>query len=124
MKWKDYKEDPPRNNDKAIIFIVSTGIPYFVDKGHYVNDSDILFWSYVNIPSMGYLKRKIKNKQKCHGCTDDFYNEKETGGCWNYKPGKMIKRVRVSVEEYPPYNREPEYCMDCYRKKGYAFFNR
>lgn len=63
-------------------------------------------------------------KSDCGGCIDDFYNDHNPYGvkeCWHFKSAKIVKRVRVGIDERPPYkHHRPQPMMDCRTEKGYA----
>ena len=63
-------------------------------------------------------------KERCTGCKYDYYNygkNSSTGECWLFAIAQVIKRRRVGMNERPPWEREPEFLPDCYRKSGYIF---
>jgi len=62
----------------------------------------------------------------CHGCEDDFYNDKNPYGvkaCWSLKDAKVIARFEISV--HAPMgtrrNYQPVQRPQCYRQKGVVF---
>lgn len=69
------------------------------------------------------MKKHTKSKQLCSGCTDNFYNGNNPYGikeCSHYKNSKVVKKVIAKLDEPPPFFRS-DYCLDCYRQKGYVF---
>ena len=65
-----------------------------------------------------------KSKMMCSGCYNNYYNHKETDGCWSFKSAKVVKRIKVGIMEKPPYsaNRAEKY-LSCYRQQGYSFIS-
>lgn len=60
----------------------------------------------------------------CLGCSEDFYNGKNDLGvekCWGLRTAKRILRVRVHINERPPWTKEPECLPDCYRQNQHVF---
>lgn len=64
------------------------------------------------------------DKSKCVGCVDDFYNGNNPLGveeCWCLKTAKVVSRVRVHIDQRPPWTQKPVKVYDCRREKGYVF---
>ena len=59
-------------------------------------------------------------KRDCFGCEQDFYNGKNPYGvqeCWSFKDAKLTKRIRIHIDERPPYKQKPEMLPDCRQEK-------
>lgn len=150
MKWKSFKEDPPRDNHKPIIVLLSIGMTILIMGNRYkIKDeklhtyridirliksekldnallhvlNGVEFWTYVNIPAITDLRKMVKTKNACVGCDNSCYNKTEEFGCWYFFRAKMIPRLRVGIDDPPPYDHDAEYRLDCYRVRGYAFLN-
>lgn len=58
----------------------------------------------------------MKDKSNCSGCYNDFYNYNCGGECWSPKKARLVYRVKVGVNENPPYlNKKKEKLPDCWR---------
>ena len=63
------------------------------------------------------------DRAKCAGCRDDFYNTSELavgGMCWSRKTGKIVKRLKVHMDQVPPWKNPVRDYPDCYRAKGHV----
>jgi len=61
----------------------------------------------------------------CRGCHDDFYNGNNQHGiteCWHRKTAKLMPRVRVGINQMPPYAQQPRQVPHCYTESHYVFF--
>lgn len=55
----------------------------------------------------------------CGGCYNDFYNHRQSDGCWSFENATIVKRVRVGTWEPPPYAKERATpCLSCYHAEG------
>ena len=64
------------------------------------------------------------DQKHCVGCRQNFYNGNNNLGvkvCWGLKTAKRIRRVRVHVDQRPPWTAAPEWMPDCYREDRYVF---
>lgn len=61
----------------------------------------------------------------CKGCHDDPYNHGLGGAekCWHLDNAEVIRRLRVGVDELPPWNRKPEMLPSCYTEPRFVFLN-
>ena len=65
------------------------------------------------------------DKKHCAGCCDNFYNGNNDLGvkvCWMLKSAARIRRVRVHVDQRPPWTAAPELLPNCYTKDRFVFF--
>ncbi len=65
-------------------------------------------------------------KDPCLGCEDDFYNGKNPLGvkkCWHRESARMTLRMKVGVDDSPPWTWKPKRYLSCYRQKRYVFIN-
>lgn len=68
------------------------------------------------------------SKQDCIGCRDDFYNHNRMGlneasgepRCWSLDDAKFVQRVRIGINERPPYRKKPVKVLNCRRENHYA----
>ena len=68
------------------------------------------------------LKKKMS---RCAGCTEDFYNGHNPMGvsmCWHLPSAKMVKKVRVGINERPPWNGKPVSVFNCRHERGVCLF--
>lgn len=66
----------------------------------------------------------MRNKSRCAGCRNDFYNGNNNLGvkeCWSLKDAKVILRKRVHRDQIPPWNQKAEKFPDCYNQAGFVF---
>jgi hypothetical protein len=64
------------------------------------------------------------DKSNCHGCHDDFYNQKgnaTNGECWSFKSAKLIMRKEVHVDQRPPWDQKARLLPDCYHAQRYVY---
>jgi len=67
---------------------------------------------------------KPNQTMHCQGCRNNFYNGNNELGvkeCWSFPTAKLIKRKRVHINQYPPWNQKAEYYPDCYQQPQYVF---
>lgn len=65
-----------------------------------------------------------KEKAMCNGCYNDDYNYGLGGakGCWSFKDAKLIDRIRIHINQSPPYDKtKAEKRLSCYRKPQWVF---
>lgn len=64
----------------------------------------------------------MKDKSKCLGCENNFYNGHNPYGidtCWSLKSAKTVKRIRVGVWQPPPYDKTATVDVyHCRKEKG------
>ncbi len=67
-------------------------------------------------------RRKPTGKQSyCAGCRDDFYNGNNPYGirkCWALSTAKIVRRVRVYLDERPPWNGPVFKTLSCRHERG------
>ncbi len=59
----------------------------------------------------------------CAGCYNNFYNNRDNFNgrwCWSLAEAKKVKRVRVSINQRPPYDTKTITVFNCKRETGYA----
>jgi hypothetical protein len=64
------------------------------------------------------------DRKHCAGCRDDFYNGNNNLGvkeCWVLKDAKLINRIKIHVDQPPPYKQKAEKKPNCYRAPRYVF---
>ena len=69
-------------------------------------------------------KEKLKH---CIGCEEDFYNNRNPYGikeCWNLKSAKLVLKKKIHINQRPPWKQKPIKVLDCYRQRGYVFWNK
>lgn len=69
------------------------------------------------------MTNKVKSKQLCSGCEDNFYNGNNQYGikeCSHYESAEIVPCVIATTSEPPPFSLTGE-CLNCYRKSGYAY---
>lgn len=62
-------------------------------------------------------------RSDCHGCHDEFYQERIncTGvGCWSFKDAKKVRRKKVSIHTRPPYHEKTRWYPNCYHAAQYV----
>ena len=60
----------------------------------------------------------------CIGCLDDFYNDKNPLGikrCWMLEAAKLVRKVKVHINQRPPWTQPAEEVFDCRHESGYVF---
>lgn len=60
----------------------------------------------------------------CEGCRNDFYNGNNPHGvkeCWSLKTAKPVQRVRVHLDQRPPWTQKPVWVPDCYNEDRYIY---
>ena len=57
---------------------------------------------------------KMIDLKHCTGCYDNFYNP----NCWCRKTGKMVWRIKIGVDERPPYKHKQKRVPSCYKGGG------
>ena len=55
------------------------------------------------------------DKKKCAGCYNDFYNYNTDGGCWSRGSAKIVWRIKIGVDERPPYKKRKVRVPSCWR---------
>ena len=60
-----------------------------------------------------------KSISMCSGCYNNIYRP-----CWNYKTARIVTKIRVHINDMPPYAQEPEKYLSCYRVPQYAFLTQ
>ena len=66
----------------------------------------------------------MMDSKYCLGCSEDFYNGKNPLGvekCWMLRTAKLIRRVRVHINEWPPWRHEAQWLPTCYCESQYVF---
>ena len=38
----------------------------------------------------------MKTKAMCAGCREDWYNHEVSGGCWNFKDARVVRRWKLA----------------------------
>ena len=57
----------------------------------------------------------------CSGCRDDFYNghnDLSVRRCWHLKSAKPVLKIRVGINDVPPWNGKPRLILDCRTEQG------
>jgi hypothetical protein len=57
----------------------------------------------------------------CAGCSENFYNGNNDIGisrCWNLDSAKVVKKVRVGINERPPWTGPEVKVLSCRRERG------
>ena len=60
----------------------------------------------------------------CAGCEQNFYNGNNPYGvekCWSLDSAKIIQRIRIPIDQPPPYRQKPEPLPSCYEQKRVVF---
>lgn len=60
----------------------------------------------------------------CMGCEDNFYNghnDLGVDGCWSFCSAEMVDRVRVSIDDRPPWAKKVERKPNCYNRRCYIY---
>lgn len=60
-----------------------------------------------------------KSIEMCSGCYNNIYKP-----CWNYKTAKVVTKIRVHINDLPPYTYEPKKYLSCYRAPQFAFITQ
>jgi len=69
-------------------------------------------------------KPTIKLREKMHGCagcTEDFYNGHNPLGvsmCWHLPTAKLVRKIRVRINQRPPWNGNPVRVFHCRHESG------
>lgn len=74
---------------------------------------------------MAQLSKQEKLKH-CVGCSNNFYNGNNNYGikeCWNLKDAELVSRKEVHINQRPPWTQKPEKFLNCYCRRGYAYFD-
>ncbi len=65
-----------------------------------------------------------KTTKLCIGCKDNFYNGNNPYGvnvCWSFAKAIVEKRIKVSINERPPYNLDrANWTLSCHQPQGYV----
>lgn len=65
-----------------------------------------------------------KTVSMCAGCRDNFYNGNNPYGvkqCWSFETAKVVKRIKVGVNERPPYSANRlAWTLSCHKPQGYV----
>ena len=69
------------------------------------------------------------DQKHCHGCHDDFYNDKNPMGvkkCWGLKSAKLITRYRIGTWTQPtqPGAFTAVRVPSCFHQPGSAFYGK
>lgn len=68
--------------------------------------------------------KPAKTIDLCLGCRDDFYNGKNPYGvkqCWSFPKAEVVQRIKVSVNERPPYSASrAAWTLNCHKPQGYV----
>jgi len=62
--------------------------------------------------------------QRCDGCYDDFYNDKNPYGvkrCWSFTSAQIVLKKEVHIDQRPPWRQKAQPFPDCYRKQRYVY---
>jgi hypothetical protein len=67
--------------------------------------------------------------EKCRGCRDDFYNDKNPMGvkrCWGLKTAKMVTRFRIGTWTVPtqPFAFTEVRKLSCWHADGSHFYEK
>jgi hypothetical protein len=66
-----------------------------------------------------------KSRDLCSGCENNFYNGNNDYGvkqCWSYSKNKVVKKLRIRVDQCPPYNKEnTSWMLGCFNRKGMCY---
>ena len=57
----------------------------------------------------------------CSGCRNDFYNGHNDLGvkrCWNLESAKPVLKIRVGINDVPPWNGKPKRVLNCRTEQG------
>lgn len=57
------------------------------------------------------------DRKHCAGCRNDYYNDGAglNGTCWSRKDAKLVKRLKVHINDVPPWKHPAKDYPDCYR---------
>ena len=77
---------------------------------------------------MSRINKMLKSEKIkwCQGCNDDFYNGNNPYGikeCWNLKSAIPVWRKKIHINQPPPWKQDPIKVFNCYKQKGYVFWN-
>ena len=67
---------------------------------------------------------KSEKLKMCAGCKENFYNGHNPYGyqeCWNLPTAKVVSKVKVSMDQVPPWSQPPIKVLSCFHEKGYVF---
>jgi len=59
----------------------------------------------------------------CAGCHNDFYNGRQNFDgkeCWSLKTATLVKKIRIHIDQPPPYKQKPETVPSCYHVQRYV----
>lgn len=65
----------------------------------------------------------MKSKNMCSGCYNNDYNHGLGGSkeCWSYESAKVEKKIEISVDMPPPYDKDrARPVLSCFRKQRYV----
>jgi len=62
--------------------------------------------------------------QECVGCTENFYNQTQPNGCWNFATAKKVERTQIGVWWNPPYNWRPQQVLSCHHPDGMVWLEK
>lgn len=69
---------------------------------------------------------KAEKLRHCVGCEQNFYNGNNPMGvkeCWSLKTARLVKRVRVSLSQRPPWNQPPVSVFQCRQERGFVLMD-
>jgi hypothetical protein len=61
--------------------------------------------------------------KRCSGCYNDFYNHRGegVGKCWSLPRAELVERVRVHIDQRPPWTQKAEKVFQCRTEQRYVF---
>jgi hypothetical protein len=58
---------------------------------------------------------KSEKRKYCSGCYNDYYNYNTDGGCWSLGSAKVCWKIKIGVDEMPPYKKKKQRVLSCWR---------